>query len=208
MKISYAITVNDEKRDLEFLVKELNELGVRQRGDEIIVQFDTKSTIFDSMGTIFESSVDRMYRFPLNNDFATFKNELKSYCAGDYIFQIDADETPNKYLVHALPAILEMNQVDLYIVPRANFVTGITQEHIQKWGWKIDEQNRINWPDFQTRIYINKPELKWENKIHERIIGYKTMSQFPIDTKDYALYHIKSITKQEQQNNFYAGFTN
>lgn len=208
MKISYTITVNDEKRDLEFLVNELNKLGVRKRGDEIIIQFDTKSKIFDSMGAIFESSVDRMYRFPLNNDFATFKNELKSHCTGDYIFQIDCDEIPNKYLVHALPAILEMNQVDLYLVPRVNYVRGITQEHIQKWGWRIDEQERINHPDYQTRIYRNIPKINWEGRVHERIIGYKTISQFPIDTNDYSLYHIKSIERQEQQNNFYNGFIN
>ncbi len=208
MKISYAITVCDEKRDLEKLVQELNYLKVRERGDEIIVQFDSKSKIFDSMGAIFESLVDRMYLFPLNNDFATFKNELKNHCIGDYIFQIDADEGPNKYLIHALPAILEMNQVDLYLVPRVNYVNNITEQHIHRWGWRVDDQGRINWPDYQTRIYKNSPEIKWEGRIHERITGYKTISQFPIDTKDYALYHIKSIQRQEQQNQFYAGLTN
>lgn len=208
MKISYAITVNDEKRDLELLVKELNQLGVRQRGDEIIIQFDVKGKIFDSMGAIFESSVDKMYLFPLNDNFASFKNELKNNCTGDYIFQIDADEVPNKYLVHALPAILEMNQVDLYLVPRVNLVKGITPEHVKKWNWNIDSQNRINWPDYQTRIYANKSEIHWEGKVHERITGYNTISTFPIDTKDYALYHIKSIERQEIQNSFYDRLTN
>ena len=32
--------------------------------------------------------------FPLNKDFKSFKNNLKSHCSKDYIFQIDADEIP------------------------------------------------------------------------------------------------------------------
>jgi hypothetical protein len=40
-------------------------------------------------------------------------------------------------------------------VPRVNTVKGITQEHIQKWGWIVDNQGRVNWPDLQWRIYAN-----------------------------------------------------
>ena len=41
--------------------------------------------------------------FPLNKDFTiSYKNNLKSECKGDYIFQIDADEVPNEYLLDSV----------------------------------------------------------------------------------------------------------
>jgi hypothetical protein len=39
-----------------------------------------------------------------------------------------------------LPGILEANpDVDVYLVPRINTVSGLTEEHIQKWKWRIDK---------------------------------------------------------------------
>jgi glycosyltransferase involved in cell wall biosynthesis len=207
MKVSYAITCNNERFEVNRLIKVLSEEKVRARGDEIIVQFDSKSTIYSSIGATFEAAVDLIYQCDLSGDFASFKNTLKQQCKGDFIFFLDADEYPHPDLLISLPAILEMNPIDLILVPRTNLVHGITDEHIKQWGWVKDENERINWPDYQTRIIANKPEIHWENKVHERIVGYKTISQLPAST-NYSLYHIKSIEKQEKQNNFYYGFTN
>jgi hypothetical protein len=47
--------------------------------------------------------------------FANWKNKLNSYCTGDYIFQIDADEIPTKTLIDYLPDIIDGNPtVDVY----------------------------------------------------------------------------------------------
>lgn len=61
----------------------------------------------------------------------------------------------------------------------------------------------INWCDFQMRIVANKPELKWEGKVHEKITGYKTILNLPIDSEHYALIHNKTIDRQRLQNQFY-----
>ena len=29
--------------------------------------------------------------------------------------------------------------IEMLLVPRVNTVEGLTQEHIQKWGWRVDE---------------------------------------------------------------------
>ena len=42
----------------------------------------------------------------------------------------------------------------------------------------------------------------WMNKVHERITGYDTVSNFPAD-ENYCLYHPKQIDRQEKQNEFY-----
>ena len=139
----------------------------------------------------------------MNNDFAAFKNNLTAHCTGDYIFQIDADEIPNIILVKYLAEVLDMNEgIDVMLVPRINTVEGLTREHIQKWGWKVDSNGWVNYPDYQWRIYRNDVSIKWKNKVHEVLEGYKTISNFPL-TEAYSLYHPKTIDKQVKQNNYY-----
>ena len=208
MKISYAITVCNELEEIKRLVSFL--LLHKREEDEIVVQQDELTN--PSMETvavqnylnelIFENKI-KFVSYALNNDFGAFKNNLTSHCSGDYIFQIDADEIPNTPLIKHLPEILEINPgIDVLLVPRVNTVEGLTQEHIQKWGWVLNSQEWVNYPDFQWRIYKNTPDIKWVNKVHERLIGYKTISNLP-QTEDYSLYHPKTIERQERQNNYY-----
>jgi hypothetical protein len=139
----------------------------------------------------------------LNNDFASFKNHLTQQCTGDYIFQIDADEIPNEKLIEVLPDLLEYNiECEVLLVPRVNTVDGLTQEHIQKWHWNVNESGWVNWPDNQWRIYKNSPEIKWINKVHERLDGFKVWSALP-EMEEYSLYHPKTIERQEKQNSYY-----
>jgi glycosyltransferase involved in cell wall biosynthesis len=204
MTISYAITVCNE---LEELTKLLNFLQTNiRKEDEIVIQYD-ESSVTDEVKeyvTLMNSMHEnhKVCRFPLNKDFASFKNNLKSHCSKDYIFQIDADEIPHEYLVEYLPTLLDSNPVDIVFVPRVNTVEGLTNEHIQKWGWKVNEKGWVNWPDYQTRIYKNTEDVTWMNKVHERITGYNTFSNFPSEEK-WSLYHHKQIDKQEKQNEFY-----
>ena len=136
-----------------------------------------------------------------DNNFADWKNKLTEYCTGDYIFQIDADEMISKYMVQNVNVIIGMNpDVDLYYLPRINTVEGITQEHINKWSWNVDEKGYINFPDFQGRVF--KKDLKWSGNVHERIVGSKKYSLLPEDFV-YCIQHNKTIERQEKQNNYY-----
>jgi glycosyltransferase involved in cell wall biosynthesis len=204
VSISYAITVCNEIRELTQL---LNFLQVYIRPeDEIVIQYDETSVTDDVLEYV--QLMDKMHPnhkvvgFPLNNDFATFKNNLKSNCSKDYIFQIDADEIPNEALVEYLPEVLESNPVDVVFVPRINTVTGLTESHIQKWGWKVNEKGWVNYPDYQLRIYKRTDDVVWMNKVHETITGYTTFSNFPME-EHWSLYHPKDIERQEKQNNYY-----
>jgi glycosyltransferase involved in cell wall biosynthesis len=198
--ISIAITVCNEHKELETLLDYLQERALSPEY-EIIIQIDKDNHTDDVIGVIVNRGIKHHF-FPLNKDFATYKNELKKYCYGEFIFQIDADELVAPEMFGSLPLILEANpEVDLYYVPRINTVSGITQEHIQKWGWRY-ENERVNWPDYQTRIYRNTPEVKWKNAVHEVIEGYKQFTVLPA-VDELALIHHKSIEKQEKQNNFY-----
>ena len=87
-------------------------------------------------------------------------------------------------------------------VPRVNTVDGLTEEHIKKWGWRVNEKGWINWADWQMRIYKNHPDIIWVNKVHEVLEGYKVHGMLPLE-EEWALYHPKDIKKQEKQNNYY-----
>ena len=199
MKISYAITVCNELEEIKRLIPFL--LEHKRPEDEIVVLWDENGDlkVWEYVISIPEP---RHFRNYFNKNFAEWKNKLSLVCEGDYIFQIDADEIPNDNLIENLPAILE-NNVDVILVPRVNTVQGITPQHIQVWGWKQNEKGWIQWPDFQWRIYKNDPEIKWKNKLHEILDGYKTYSNLP-EMEEYALYHPKTIEKQEQQHSFYS----
>jgi hypothetical protein len=206
MKISYCITVCDEYAELQRLVYFLTHN--KRQEDEIIILWDESKQSKAVEDYLRSHSINPgsfvWYGSKFNGDFAEWKNKAKSLCNGDYIFFIDADEIPHEYIVNNLHNLLEQNPtVDLFIVPRENYVIGITQEHITKWGWKIDELNRINSPDFQTRITKNTKEIKWQGKVHERLVGTKSYAFLPVETH-WSLNHTKSITKQEQQNNLYS----
>lgn len=203
--ISYTITVCDEHTELEKLLNYLR-ISLRET-DEIVLQMDSEKATDEvrEISKNYERQIPSMQviEFPLNNDFASFKNNLKKHCKNDWIFNIDADELPSRFLIDNLHQILLSNEeLDVLIVPRWNIVEGITEEHIQRWRWRFDDFGRINWPDWQMRIYRNKKEIEWKNKVHEMLEGFDKYSMLPED-KDYCLFHNKSIQRQEKQNDFY-----
>ena len=204
MTISYAITVCNEIKEI---IKLLNFLQTNiRKEDEIVIQYDELSVTNEVKEyiTLMDSMHDnhKVIGFPLNKDFATFKNNLKSHCSKDYIFQVDADEIPHEFLVENVGSVLDDNPVDIVFVPRVNTVEGLEQSHIDKWKWKVNDKGWVNFPDYQTRIYKNTEDVKWMNKVHERITGYSTFSNFPAE-EQWSLYHPKQIDRQEQQNQFY-----
>ena len=209
MRISYAIPVCTEHTELKtllaFLLKHIN------KNDEIVVQCDQGNTTpevykvldsfkFSPVG--FEDPL-KIIEFPLKGHFSNFKNNLKNHCTGDWIFQIDADELPHESLITNLKALLEVNTTtEMLLVPRINTVKGLTQEHINKWRWNINEKGWVNWPDYQTRIIQNSQKIKWQNKVHEQIVGISTKGALPME-EEWCLYHPKTIEKQEVQNKLY-----
>ncbi len=204
MKISYAITVCNELEEVKRLVNFL--LSNKREQDEIVVLADSpkmSQELQEVLKACASINQIRLIESEFEGHFADWKNLLTSFCEGDYIFQIDADEIPCTPLIESLPSILESNpELDVMLVPRVNTVQGLTQEHIQKWNWNVNSEGWVNWPDYQWRIYRNTPEIKWVNKVHERLEGFKAYTNLPME-EDYSLYHPKTIERQERQNNYY-----
>jgi len=204
MRISYAITVCNVYEELKKLFLFLKEN--KRPEDEIITIFD--QTNGDEKIAEFLTEYNKLpniqfFRVYFEKDFAKFKNILIGHCEGDYVFQIDADEMPNEEFIKNLPAILEMNpDNEVYLIPRINTVEGLTKDHIIKWRWNVNEQGWVNWPDYQWRIFRKNNKIRYKNKVHEVLTGYKTFAPLPAD-ENYCLYHPKTIERQEKQNQLY-----
>lgn len=206
MKISYAVTVCNELVEIQRLLPFLIEK--KRQEDEIVIFYDSNngSKAVDEYLRSLSSNTFAPFRcihYHFDGHFANMKNALTEACLGDYIFQIDADEIPHENLINSLPGLLEENQIiDMIRVPRVNTVEGLTKEHIKKWGWNVNEKGWVNWADWQMRIYKNTSEIKWINKVHEVLDGFKNHGMLPAE-EEWALYHPKDIKRQEKQNSYY-----
>ena len=208
MSISFAITAYNEHEELQVLLNQLEQIA--KPDDEIVIQLDSKAT--PEVLSLVDQFINKDFKFTvkkcvfdLNNHFADFKNNLKSYCTKDWVFQIDADETLSETFSRVIHEVLDTNDgIDLIAVPRVNIVKGLEQNDIVQWHWQVNSQGWVNWPDPQHRIFRNKPEVKWVNKVHEVIVGWKTYAELPSEDDSYALYHIKDIDRQRKQNEFYS----
>ena len=216
MKISYGITVYNEHTELDNLLDHLSK-HIRKE-DEVVVTRDISKVgtgVFEpefqalekvlekyEYHTYFQPRQLKVNTFEFRKDFSALKNYTKEQCSGDYIFHIDADEIPNAILLEQLPTILDINDTDLVWVPRINIVNGITDWHMNHWGWRKSEQGWINFPDYQARIFRNTEDIKWIRPVHEMISGCKTYSHLP-PHEELTLKHEKDIQRQEVQNKLY-----
>ena len=206
MKISYAIPVCNEFVEIQRLIGFL--LENKRQEDEVVILFDSTNGTNEVETFLRHYTKDNFNwftwsKYAFDGHFANMKNKLTERCNGDYIFQIDADEMITEVLISSLHDILKNNpNNEVYLVPRVNTVSGLTQEHITKWRWNVDKEDRVNWPDYQWRIWKNKPEIKWVNKVHEVLTGFETFSPLP-QYPELALQHPKTIERQEKQNGYY-----
>ena len=203
MKISYSILVHNEDESFEKLLHRLIEYKHPQ--DEIVVLDDySDNEKTKAILDYFHSTDDiKLDQRSLVGDYATQKNYLKGMCTGDYTFNLDADEMISHWFMKDIHEILEGNEVDLICVPRINTVEGITEQHVRAWGWQINEKGWINYPDWQGRIFRNRPNIRWERPVHEMIVGFQTYAHLPMEQK-YSIVHPKTIDRQMKQNQKYS----
>lgn len=208
--VSYTVLACNEHVELNVLLKKL--LLFKRPADEVHLVLDkgnTTSAVHDTVSLILmmcnEKNIKNFFIWEneLNKDFASQKNFAISKCKGDFIFNIDADELVDEWILENLHSVLSGNQsVDVFYVPRINIVNGITEEHVKRWNWNVNEQGWVNFPDWQMRIHRNTPDIKWVNPVHEILIGHKTQAYLPtID--ECCIIHVKDIARQEKQNDFY-----
>ena len=204
MRISYAIPVCYEHEEIRRLLKLLVEN--KRQEDEIVVQCDMGNTTPEVYKVLYDEFPQdvKIVQFPLNGNFGAFKNHLKSQCTGEWIFQIDADECFHPEFVKNLHTVLQQNPTtQVFLLARINTVEGLTEAHVQKWRWNVNERGWVNFPDWQPRILQNTPKINWANKVHEVLVGHTTYGFFPTE-EEWCILHHKNIARQEAQNTLYS----
>ena len=140
MKISYAITCCNELAEIQRLISQL--LKHKRSEDNIVVLFDKTNgskLVEEYLRAKSVKGEFQWYPYGFDGHFANMKNKLSSHCSGDYIVNIDADEMVDEYFIKIIPQVLEVNKVDVVLVPRINTVSNLGLSHAQKWGWNISK---------------------------------------------------------------------
>lgn len=200
MKLSYAICVCSESRELQELLNFLTR--VKDDEDEINILVNT-SKVTDEVRNVLRAYDNLIINERVfDGDFSEHRNYHATKCSGDYIFAIDADEIPQETLIRNVKSIIRESGADLVFVPRINICPGYTQKWLDKHSFKVNNMGWINWPDYQGRIYKNIPTLKWTKGVHELVSG-STNTRGLEANPSLALWHIKSIARQDRQNAYY-----
>lgn len=138
VKVSYLITTYNETDSLQALLNQL--IPTLTTWDEIVIIDDNSDneTTLQILDNAEELENIKVFKHPLNNDFAAQKNFGIAQCKKDYIFQIDADELLDDNLLKKFKEILFINpESELFLIPRVNKVKGITIDHVAGWRWNI-----------------------------------------------------------------------
>ena len=190
--------------------------------DTILQQMYNNEHIFDSIIVLIDSSKDysttsfkeelskklsdisnvKIVEEPLQGDFSKFRNKALEYVPDDNLVAwLDADETINENFFVTCYILFKSNpQLDMALLTRANYVEGLTEDHVRKWGWTVDQFGRVNYPDLQGRCHIKRNDIKWNGHVHEKLINFKSYGTFDGELE---LLHIKHISRQEKQNELY-----
>ena len=156
-----------------------------------------------------------------------FQLDADEYIAEDMLIHIDElldnDPTMDAYHISRINTVegITLNEIDAWkwnIGRLPNYTTrcnigDMTTSHynlIRSCGFIYKDSTEelihydtpvINWPDHQCRLYRNKPEIRWENKVHEQLKGFSKYGF--ITDPAWSIVHKKSLHKQIQQNEFY-----
>ena len=198
MKISYAITVCNEARDLYSLLNFLK--TVKDPEDEINILLDSAHTT-ESVRNVLKLFSDTIVvnEREFDGDFSEHRNFHLKKCSGEYIFIVDPDEMPKEKLIKSIKSVIEESGADLITVPRINLHPGFTDEWIRKCKYRLNEVDWINWPDYICRVFKNDPGvIKYGNKLHENIVGATKMISLKPDPS-IAVWHIKSVEKTDNR---------
>jgi glycosyltransferase involved in cell wall biosynthesis len=232
MKISYLIAVHNEHLELSKLLKQLFQYIGSE--DEIIIQGDQGKVTDEVISVVRNSLKDvrvKYVEYPLNKDFASFKNNLLNQATKEYSFLIDADELIHPNLLLNVKGLLSENpDIDLFVLPRFNVVNDLSDDYTRQMNWNVQTftvtepeskkilkdcsyrdlvPNIVNFNDPQQRIWKNGIGIKYQGQVHERLTGFKNYSILPTNFTNgefdlsWCIFHIKDFQRQKRQNDFY-----
>jgi glycosyltransferase involved in cell wall biosynthesis len=98
------------------------------------------------------------------DDFSYARNKLLSYCKGDWVFMLDADEhveTENTDLITHAVNMSSSDDIVAWQLPRKN--------HYPLHDADSPYYSHPFFPDFQTRLFKRLPEIFFSGVVHEGV---------------------------------------
>lgn len=196
--MTYAICVCNEHKELNDLLSFL--VVTKRSEDDINILVDKEKCTaavrqvlkrFERVVTVHERAFD--------GDFAAHRNYHATLCKGEYIFVLDADEIPQEELMKQV----RLFQGDILYVPRINICPGYTKHFLERHNFRVTNTGFINWPDYQGRYYRNHGGIKWVGGVHEKLSGGDSAPQLLSADPELAIWHVKSVARQDGQKEFY-----
>lgn len=130
MKITAVILTKNEVKRIEACMRSL------EWCDEVVV-FDSFST--DGTQVLARNLGARVIEHPFEN-FAQQRNAALDMLASDWFFFVDADEIVTSELAQEIPEIIELQDVDVWWIPRHNYIFG---KLTRGAGYYPDYQQRL-----------------------------------------------------------------
>lgn len=164
--ISLCMIVKNEERNL---ARCLN--SAKACVDEMII-VDTGST--DNTVKIAEQFGAKIFHYQWDEDFAAARNYSLDKATGDWILYLDADEELEPNCCQRLRSLATTSLYEAYFFQIINLTDG------------NDPLKHIN-----VRMFRNKPEYRFEGKLHEQIISSITAkgSQAPVVNSGICIMH-------------------
>ena len=150
MRLSIAMIVKNEEKNLDRTLKALNDVAAKMDCEIIIV--DTGST--DSTMDIAKKYTDKVYEHEWTGNFSEMRNISISYCIGEWILILDADEV----LVNPEEMIRFFESPECQIVNSAS----IKIKSIDESESKSSNEAAL------LRIFRNIEGFKYTGKVHEQ----------------------------------------
>lgn len=203
MKLSYAIMFGPDQRELFRLLLTL--AAFRLEDSELVLLHDSDypadtNVMLWRAVSLFPRHKVRHQSFA-TKDFAERRNILQRACTGEWIWMLDPDELPNKALFDGVELLLNSSLIaSAYAMARENKVKDMPMGYLLERKWTIDDKLRINWPDYQIRLYRNHPSLYWVGKVHETLCHVPVLGHLP---QSAYLEHHKTFDRQVAQNGLY-----
>ena len=158
--LSLCAIVKNEENCVEGMIR-----SVKPIVDEIII-VDTGST--DRTIEIITPLVDKVIQIPFT-DFGTVRTFSIQQVTKDWILCLDADE---RILESDLPGILSLtNQTnyDAWMLPRHQWDNIDNKPN----GPAVQAREQKIYPDWRPMLFKRNDNLKWVNRVHEDLTGYK-----------------------------------
>lgn len=115
------------------------------------------------------------------DDFAAARNVLIAKIKEPWILVLDTDERLSKEMMQAIPKLIQDKNIDGYWFRRRWYYD---KTHYLKHG--------LFYPDYQLRLFRNKPEYRYIHRVHEELtIPKEKTKQVAVD-----IYHYNSGKKQ------------